>query len=257
MKLSTVRKNNKPYNAMRSRLAAMEKQLLLSDRLASIGQLAYGIVHELNNPLAGVIGYSDVLLRRKDLPEEIMEDLKIVSSEAWRASQIVKGLLTFARKDTARKEPVDIHGAIQAVLRLRRYEQEATHIKVKTDFLPDLPFVMGNPTQMQQVFINIILNAEQAMSEAHGKGMLVITTRRVQDYVRISFMDDGPGINQENMPRLFTPFFTTKVAGKGTGLGLSICQGIITEHGGKIYARNERGKGAAFIIELPVAMVLE
>lgn len=126
------------------------------------------------------------------------------------------------------------------------------NIQVNTGFAADLPQVMGNGAQLQQVFINIIVNAEQAMVEAHGRGVLRVTTEQMGNVVRASFSDDGPGINPEDMKQLFTPFFTTKEVGKGTGLGLSICHGIITEHGGRIYAESELGKGATFIVELPI-----
>jgi PAS domain S-box-containing protein len=230
----------------------MEEHLILTDRLASIGQLASGIAHELNNPLTGVIGFSELLLER-DLPDDIKEDLEIVNREAKRTANVVKGLLTFARKQGTEKELVDISSIIRGVLQLRSYEQRVSNIEVKNLFASDLPKVMGSGAQLQQVFLNIIVNAEQAMLEAHGRGRLTITTERVGDIVRASITDDGPGISPENMKRIFTPFFTTKEVGKGTGLGLSICHGIVTEHDGKIYAESERGKGATFIVELPIS----
>jgi signal transduction histidine kinase len=230
----------------------IQEHLLLSDRLASVGQLASGIAHELNNPLTSVIGFSEILMK-SPLPEETREDLKIVHDEARRASQIVKGLLAFARKDAAKKELLDLHSVLESVLRLRSYEQKVNNITLKTELAENLPPVMGNAAQIQQVFINLIINAEQEMIRAHGKGTLTITSGVIQDGVKISFSDDGQGISPENMKKIFTPFFTTKEVGKGTGLGLSICHGIITEHGGKIYAESEPGRGATFIIELPIA----
>ena len=178
---------------------------------------------------------------------------KLSIREAKRTANVVKGLLTFARKQGTEKALVDINSIIQGVLQLRSYEQRVSNIEVNARFAPDLPQVMGNGAQLQQVFINIIVNAEQAMLEAHGRGKLTITTERVGDIVRASITDDGPGISPENMRKLFTPFFTTKEVGKGTGLGLSICHGIVTEHGGKIYAESELGKGATFIVELPIS----
>ncbi len=229
----------------------MEEQLVFTDRMASIGQLASGIAHELNNPLTGVIGFSDLLLER-DVPEDVKEDLKVINREAKRTANIVKGLLTFARKQGTAKEPVDINSAIQGVLQLRSYEQKVSNIEVNTRLPADLPEVTGNRGQLQQVFINLIINAEQAMLEARGRGTLTVVTEQVGNIVRASVADDGPGISPENMRKLFTPFFTTKEMGKGTGLGLSICQGIVTEHGGRIYAESELGQGAAFIVELPI-----
>jgi len=230
----------------------MQEQLILTDRLASIGQLVSGIAHELNNPLTGVIGFSDLLLER-DLPEDIKEDLGTINREAKRTANVVKGLLTFVRKQGTGKALVDINSIIQGVLQLRSYEQRVSNIKVNNLLTSDLPEVMGNGAQLQQVFINIIVNAEQAMLEANRRGKLTIATERVGDIVRASITDDGPGISPENMRRIFDPFFTTKETGKGTGLGLPICHGIVTEHGGKIYAESEPGKGATFIVELPIS----
>ena len=229
----------------------MQEQLTLTDRLASIGQLTSGIAHELNNPLTGIIGFSDLLLRR-ELPADIMEDLEIVNREAKRTSGVVKGLLAFARQQETEKRPLDINCIIQEVLRLRAYEQRVNNIEVETRFSTDLPEIVGNGAQLQQVFMNIIINAEHAVLGAHGRGRFTIVTERVGDVVRASIADDGPGISAGNMKRLFNPFFTTKEVGKGTGLGLSICHGIVTEHRGSIYAESEPGKGARFVVELPV-----
>jgi len=232
-------------------LKKLQEELMSQDRLASIGQLTSGVAHELNNPLTSVIGFSSLLLQR-ELPDDVKEDLKTINSEAQRTANIVKNLLTFARKQPQEKQPVDINESIQRVLDLRAYEQRVHNIQVNTRFDSGLPQSMGNNSQLQQVFLNIIINAEFFMVEAHGKGTLTITTKKVGDYVRASFADDGPGISKENIRRLFSPFFTTKKVGKGTGLGLSICHGIITEHGGRIYAESELGKRATFIIELPI-----
>jgi len=229
----------------------MEEQLIITDRLASIGQLAAGIAHELNNPLTSVIGFSDLLLER-DIPADVKADLETVNQEARRAVNIIKGLLAFAREQRIEKSLVDINSIIQGVLQLRFYEQRVSNIEVDARFTPALPPVMGNGAQLQQVFINIIINAEQAMIEAHGRGKLTIVTEQVGDTVRASITDDGPGISPDNMKQLFHPFFTTREVGKGTGLGLSICHGIVTEHGGKIYAESELGKGATFVVELPI-----
>jgi len=231
----------------------MEQQLILTDRLASVGELASGIAHELNNPLTGVIGFSQLLLDKKDVSDDVKLDLKIIYSEAQRAAQVVKGLLTFARKHAPVKQPVNIDSIIEKVLELRTYEQRVNNIQVNTHFVPDLPEVMADHFQLQQVFLNIIINAEYFMIEAHHEGTLTITTERVGDIIRASFTDDGPGISQENLGHLFDPFFTTKEVGKGTGLGLSICHGVITEHGGRIYAESELGKGATFVVELPIS----
>jgi len=229
----------------------MEEQLVITDRLASIGELASGIAHELNNPLTSVIGFSDLLMK-KDIPAEIKGDLKLIHREANRTAQVVKNLLMFARRHPAERHSVDINKAIQAVLELRAYEQKVQDIKVRTRFAPSLPEIVADGFQLQQVFLNIVINAEHFMSEAHGGGTLTITTEHADDIVRASFIDDGPGIAPDSMGHIFDPFYTTKEVGKGTGLGLSVCHGIITEHGGKIYAQSEFGNGATIVVELPL-----
>ncbi len=230
----------------------MEEQLIVTDRLASIGELASGIAHELNNPLTGIIGFSDLLLDR-DLPDDIKEDLEVINREAKRTAGVVRNLLTFARKHPEEKQSVDVNKVIQEVLELRAYEQKVNNIEVDTHFASDLPEITANGFELQQVFINLIINAEHFMIEKNGRGTLTITTKRLGDIIRTSFSDDGPGIAKENLGHLFDPFFTTKEVSKGTGLGLSICHGIVAEHGGRIYAESELGKGATFIMELPIS----
>jgi PAS domain S-box-containing protein len=229
----------------------MEKQLIVTDRLASVGELAAGIAHELNNPLTGVIGFSQLLMD-KEMPEDIRQNIEVVYSEAQRASQVVKNLLTFARRHAAVKEKVNINDVIDKVLELRAYEQNLENITVDARFESELPEVMADYFQLQQVFLNIIINAEYFMKEAHNKGTLTITTEKVGNKIKASFADDGSGIAKDDLGHLFDPFFTTKEVGRGTGLGLSICHGIIAEHGGRIYAESELGKGATFIVELPI-----
>jgi PAS domain S-box-containing protein len=229
----------------------MEEQLVMTDRLASIGELASGIAHELNNPLTSVIGFSQLLMEG-NIPDNIKEDLGTVYSEAQRAATIVKNLLTFARKHASVKQLSQVNAIIEDVLRLRAYEQKVNNIEVDKRLATDLPEIMVDYFQMQQAFLNIIVNAESAMLEAHGKGKLAITTERVNGVIKVTFTDDGPGILKENMKRIFAPFFTTKEVGKGTGLGLSICHGIVSGHGGRIYAESEFGRGATFVVELPL-----
>jgi PAS domain S-box-containing protein len=227
----------------------MEQQLMLTDRLASVGELASGVAHELNNPLTSVIGFSQLLMEG-EIPAAIKEDLALINSEAQRAATIVKNLLTFARKHAAVKQPTRINNLIEEVLKLRAYEQKVNNIEVIKNLALDIPEMMLDYFQIQQVFLNIIINAEFFMTETHKRGLLNITTEKIGKSVRISFADDGPGISPENINRIFDPFFTTKEVGRGTGLGLSICHGIITEHYGTIHAVSEPGKGATFIIDL-------
>jgi two-component system NtrC family sensor kinase len=239
----------------RKRAEEKEKQLqqevYRSSRLASIGELAAGVAHEINNPLTGVVGFSQRLLR-KTSDEEVKRGLEIVHNEALRAAKIIQNLLTFARRSEPKKQYSDINGILQSALELRDYELKTSNIEVITDLAPSLSKALVDSHQIQEVFLNIILNAEQAMTEAHGRGKLTVKTEEIKDFIRISFADDGPGISPEHLDKLFDPFFTTREERGGTGLGLSVCHGILTEHGGRIYARSKLGVGAALFVELPV-----
>jgi signal transduction histidine kinase/sensor domain CHASE-containing protein len=230
---------------------AKQERLHLTDRLASIGEMAAGIAHELNNPLTGVIGLAQLLLD-EEMSDGANEDLKLIYNEAQRAAAVVKKLLTFGRQHPIERKAVQINTIVEDVVSLRAYEQKVNNIRVTTQFDDHLPEIVADRFEMQQVFLNIVLNAEQAMIETHKEGTLTIATERVDGKIKVSFSDDGPGISPDSMRKLFSPFFTTKVLGKGTGLGLSICYGIVTSHGGRIYAQSELGKGATFVIELPV-----
>ena len=190
-----------------------------------------------------------------DVPDDTKDDIGTIYSEAQRAAGVVKNLLTFARKHEPVRQLTQINGIIDDVLKLRAYEHRVNNIRINANFAPELPDIMVDHFQMQQVFLNIILNAENAMLESHNKGTLTITTQRVNDTIKVSISDDGPGIDKKNMSRIFDPFFTTKEVGKGTGLGLSICYGIVVEHGGRIYAQSELGRGATFVVELPLVPI--
>jgi len=227
------------------------EKFMLADRLASIGELAAGAAHELNNPLTSVIGFSQLLME-KDIPDDIREDLEIIYSEAQRAAGVTKNLLAFARKHRPVKQLNQINSIIEDVLKLRTYEHKIKDIEVEKQLASDLPESMVDYFQMQQVFFNIIINAEYFMTEAHDRGTLTITTENHNGTMRISFADDGPGIPLENLSQIFNPFFTTKQTGKGTGLGLSICHGVVSEHGGQIYAKSQPGEGTTIFIELPI-----
>jgi PAS domain S-box-containing protein len=230
---------------------ARQERLYLTDRLASIGEMAAGIAHELNNPLAGVVALSQLLVE-SDLPDEIRDDVQDIYCEAQRAAKIVRNLLSFSRRSESAKQLTQINDAIEDILRLRAYEQKVNDIQVLTHLDPSLPEVIVDYFQMQQVFLNIILNAENAITDKNKHGKLVIATERVNGTIKASFTDDGPGIPKENLSRIFDPFFTTKEVGQGTGLGLSICYGIVADHGGRLYAESEVGKGTTFTVEIPV-----
>ncbi|MFA5604464.1 MAG: PAS domain S-box protein, partial [Dehalococcoidales bacterium] len=229
----------------------MQEQLIAQDRLASIGQLTAGVAHELNNPLTSMMGFSELLTER-ELPDDVLDDIGIIHSEAERAAKIVENLLTFSRKHHKEKTHTNVNEVIEKTLRLRTTEQKLNNIQTDTYLPPDLPETLASALQLQQVFLNIIINAEFFMLKTHKKGNLTIISEQRGDFIRITFSDDGPGIPQENFKHIFVPFFTTKEVGEGTGLGLSICHGIITEHGGRIWAENNADEGASVIIELPV-----
>ena len=230
----------------------LERKAQLASRLATVGEMASGIAHEINNPLTGVIGYAQLLMQRQDIPEDIKKDLKVINDGGQRVAGIVNKMLTFARQYKPQRDYVSINDLIANTLDLRAYELKTHNIKVITRLDPELPATIADGGQLQQVFLNLIVNAETEMSLAHDKGRLSIKTEKIDNAIRISFKDDGPGIAKENMDKIFNPFFTTREVGEGTGLGLSMCHGIIAEHNGQIYAKSKSGKGATFIVELPI-----
>ncbi len=232
-------------------LERAQARLVQSEKLAALGELVAGVAHELNNPLTSVLGYAQLLEAGELEGEDARRALEIILQEADRARRIVQNLLTFARQRAHERGPVDVNAAIEQTVALRRYELERAGITFVLDLAADLPVVEGDLFQLQQVFLNLINNAAQAM--AGGGGRIEIRTARVGDRVRIEVADTGPGIPPEHLHRIFDPFFTTKEVGQGTGLGLSISYGIVRDHGGEIYAENRPEGGARFTIELPAA----
>jgi PAS domain S-box-containing protein len=233
---------------------AMEQQVLLTNKLASIGELASGVAHELNNPLTTVIGYAQLLIESQDVSDHIKADLDKVYQESHRAAKIVQNLLSFARRRKPEKVYFEINNLVQKTLDLRSYELKVNNISVYVNLKTDIPDIKADYHQIQQVILNILINAEQSLAEVRRRGKITVTTSAVKDRIRISISDNGPGIIQSNIDRIFDPFFTTKEAGKGTGLGLSVCHGIVSAHGGKIYVESDEGKGTTFTIELPTAI---
>jgi len=230
----------------------MEEQLQITGRLAAVGELTAGVAHELNNPLAAVQAYAELLSDKDDLDETTKSDVETIYKEAQRASRITSNLLSFARRYKPEKGLISINDVFKKSLELHAYRMKVSNIEIVTDLDPDLPMLMADFHQMQQVFVNIITNAEQAMTEAHGRGSLHVRTQIAEETIQITFTDSGPGIPEDNLKRIFDPFFTTKDVGEGTGLGLSICYGIVQEHGGHLYARSRPGQGATFVVEIPV-----
>ncbi len=228
----------------------LEQQLIQAEKLTSIGEMLSGVAHELNNPLTGILGFSELLMEKKP-SAAISSYISKINQEALRCKKIVQGLLNFARRHKPEKIAVNINELIYQIMELREYDLQVSNIKVTTDLDKDIQMTTADPYQLQQVFLNIINNAQQAMLEDKGEGRLSIKTLNENNIIRIIIKDSGPGIAPENLNRIFDPFFTTKGVGKGTGLGLSVAYGIIKEQGGKIYAESKPGKGAEFIIELP------
>ncbi|MHB8792955.1 MAG: GAF domain-containing protein [Thermoleophilia bacterium] len=229
----------------------LRQQLLQSEKMIAVGQLVAGVAHEINNPLTGVIGYAQLLLKR-DIDDQAKKDAEGIYREAERATRIVRHLLSFARKHQPERKNVDINAVIRESVELKAYEMRVNNIAMETDLDASLPMTVADPHQLQQVFVNLISNAEQAMLDFRGSGLLKISTALVDDRIQVSFVDNGPGISEEIADRVFDPFFTTKDVGKGTGLGLSVCYGVAQDHGGRIWAETVKGQGAKVTVELPV-----
>ena len=233
-------------------LKATQAQLIQSEKLSAVGQFVAGVAHELNNPLAAVIGFSDLLCQTGTDPA-IRSHLELIAKSAHRCHKIVQNLLSFARQHPPERSLVQLNGVIDEVLEIMAYEFRTSNITIVRAFSGDLPVITADPHQLQQVFVNILGNARQAIEAFRPDGQIIVRTGVEKGFVRVEFIDNGPGIRPENLSRIFDPFFTTKPVGKGTGLGLSLSYGMIQEHGGRISARSEVGNGATFVIELPVA----
>lgn len=229
----------------------------LSSRLAATGEMAAGIAHEINNPLTGVLGFAQLLAKRQDLPEDIRKGLRIIADGSNRVKGIIRRMLTFARPSEPRRTGTSMNELIGTTLDLRRYVHSTANIDVVRHLDPDLPQLFVDPGEMQQVFLNLIVNAEYAMKKANGRGTLTITTEKKDDQIRISFRDDGTGMDEEVLAHLFHPFFTTKEVGEGTGLGLSLSRSIVVEHGGTLTAESRLGQGATLTITLPTAQPMD
>jgi len=233
-------------------LKTTQNQLIQSEKLSGIGEFVAGVAHELNNPLTSVMGFAE-LLQQSDLPEQQRRYLDVIFKSAKRCQKIVQSLLSFARRHAPERKVVCLNEIVESAVEILQYQMRTSNIEVLTQFDPNLPLAEIDPHQMQQVFLNIINNARQAMEGRSVRGRLRVTTESSGDRVRVIFQDNGPGIPEENLKKIFNPFFTTKEVGKGTGLGLSLCYGIVSEHGGTITPQSKEGEGATFVIEIPVA----
>jgi PAS domain S-box-containing protein len=224
----------------------------VSSRLAAVGEMAAGVAHEINNPLTGIIGFSQLLAEKQDLPQDTREEIKVIADCSQRVAEIVKKLLTFARQTKPIKIETNLNTLIDNTLKLRTYVLSTTNIKVITNFDPALPSVAVDPGQIQQVILNLIVNAEYVLKKADNGGTITISSEKQDNRIRITFNDNGPGISPANIKRIFEPFFTTKPIGEGTGLGLSLSRSIILEHNGEMFVESLPDKGTTFTILLPI-----
>jgi PAS domain S-box-containing protein len=231
-------------------LRRTQEQLLHSEKLAAVGQLISGVAHELNNPLTAILGYSQLLTSSGQVGPQALGYTEKLYKQAQRTHRIVQNLLSFARQHKPERIPVQLNAAIEDTLALRDYDLRMSKIRLHLDFAPDLPQAPADPHQFQQVFLNLINNAVDAILEKSEEGDLWVRTGVEGNAIFVEFTDSGPGVKDPS--RVFDPFYTTKPVGKGTGLGLSICYGIVTEHGGTILVKNDPPRGATFRIELPL-----
>ncbi len=229
----------------------LQSQLIQSEKLSAVGQLIAGVAHDLNNPLASVVGFADFLVESSEVPPRLREPIRVIQEEAERAANIVKNLLRFARKHEAQRWSTALKPLLDSTVALLRNQLMAHHVDVRVEAEPDLPEPHIDANQIEQVFVNLLNNASHAIASTGRPGSVIVRARRTSEGVAVDFIDDGPGMSESVAARVFEPFFTTKPEGQGTGLGLSIGQGIVKEHGGRITLSTTQGNGATFTVELP------
>ncbi len=230
----------------------LQAKLAHSEKMATIGRLVSGVAHEVNNPLAAILGFTDLLLENPEIPVSAQEDLKIILQETQRTKDIVQDLLSFARQRPVQRELVQVNAVLRQTIKLRSYDFASHGVEVAEDFEEALAPVLGDGQQLQQVFLNILNNAYDAVQETGRRGRIAVRTQGRGNSIEVVVTDNGTGITDPQ--RIFDPFFTTKQAGKGTGLGLSICYGIVRAHGGEILClNNSDGEGSTFTVRIPLA----
>jgi two-component system NtrC family sensor kinase len=232
----------------------LQAKLVHAEKMAALGQLVSGVAHEVNNPLSGIVGFTDLLLENPELPAFARENLGIILQEAERTRLIVQNMLRFAREMPPQRELVEINAVLRQTIKLRSYGASSRNVEIVERLAANPPIVVADPHQLEQVFLNILNNAFDAIEQSGRPGRIEVETRSTAEHAEIYFRDNGPGI--ANADRIFEPFFTTKPVGKGTGLGLSICYGIIQAHDGEISCRNNSSsEGCTFTVRLPAAAI--
>ncbi len=231
-------------------LKTTQAHLVQSEKLSGIGEFVAGVAHELNNPLTSVMGFSELLEQSNSDPQH-KRYLEMIRKSAQRCHKIVQSLLSFARRHQPERKLISVNELVTGAVEFLQYQLRTSNIEVTMDLNPSLPRTMVDPHQLQQVFLNIVNNARQAIEGTQRKGSIRIKSDNHEGMIRVTFKDDGPGIPEKSLSKVFDPFFTTKEVGKGTGLGLSLCYGIVQEHGGSIKVESKPGEGAMFIVELP------
>ena len=245
--------NARLYSETRVQLEDLRRShtdVVRAERLAAVGELAGGVAHEINNPLMIILGQVHLLLQSQD-HEAVLNGLKTIDGATKRAANIVRELVLFAERSPLRRARCKVSDQIYKVLSLHQSRLEGSRITVQTDF-GEVPEIWADSNQLQEALFHLVQNAEQAMSASRGSGTLSIRVRPATDGVRIEVADDGPGVPEDDLARVFNPFFTTKGPGEGRGLGLSVAHSVVAEHEGRLWAENRPGGGAMFVMELPV-----
>lgn len=245
------------FNAMATELAARETALqsaqaalIQSEKMAAFGQLGAGIAHEIKNPLAGILGYAQLALRKAEPESPLARQLSVIEKETKRCKTIIENLLRFSRQEKSVFEPIDLNGVVEDAAAIVEHQLSLNRVDLKKILATDLPKMNGNANQLQQVVINLIINAQQAMT---GGGVVEVETRLIEGEVSVRVSDNGPGIPPEIQQKIFEPFFTTKPVGQGTGLGLSVSYGIVKEHAGRVRLTSQVGAGTTFLLTFPVS----
>ena len=235
----------------------LQQQLIQSEKMSAIGQLIAGVAHDLNNPLASVVGFADYLVETNQLPEQYREPLRVIQQEAERAAGIVKNLLTFARKHEGRRRPTALPRLLEVTTDLLRNELASNKVELLVELDANLPELYIEPNQIQQVIVNLVTNAAQAIMDTGRPGRILVRAQPLAASVAIDVCDSGPGIPEDDRAHIFEPFYTTKAEGFGTGLGLSISAGLVMEHGGHIMLMGSGAQGSVFRVELPSTSVTD